>query len=93
MRRETDPFLKAGRRAMRFQMGGVYHDPVGFRTFARHFPEETVNMLRRLPADKAVIDRLVWTILRRRIGPARTVPDDKHDPADNPQVVNPRNTV
>jgi hypothetical protein len=35
----------------------------------------------------------VWTVVARRIAPAQTIADDKHDPADHPPVIHSRHSV
>jgi adenylate cyclase len=35
----------------------------------------------------------VWTVVARRIAPAQTISDDKHDPADHPPVIHSRHSV
>ena len=42
------------------------------------------------PADIAVVERLAWPIIRRRIDPAPAGLQDMDDAADHPAVVNTR---
>ena len=45
------------------------------------------------PADEAIVDRLVRTIVVRRIAPAQTVADHENNPRDHPPVIDPWHPV
>ena len=78
---------------MRFQMGGVDHQPGRFAGLARQFGKNLVEHAEAAPAHEPIVDRLMRAVLTRRVAPAQTVPDDEDDPTDHPPVINPRNPV
>jgi hypothetical protein len=39
------------------------------------------------PTNKAIVDRLGWTIVGRSIAPSQAVPDNKDDAADDPAII------
>jgi hypothetical protein len=75
------------------EVGRVDHQLIGLAALTRQGGEEFVEHPQPAPADEAIIDRLVRTIVLRRIAPAQTVPDDKDDPRDHLAVINPGNPM
>ena len=86
-------FLEACRRPVRFEMGGIDHQPVRLSALGREFSEDAVEHAQAAPADEAIIDRLVRTVGGRRITPAQAVPDHEDDAAQDPPVIDPRDAV
>ena len=52
-------------------MRSVDHQLLGLATFGRQRREDPVEHAQAAPANEAIVDRLVWTILFRRITPAQ----------------------
>ena len=52
---------------MGLQMGSVDHEPLGLPGLAGEVCEDPVEHAHPTPADKPVVDRLVWTIVPWRI--------------------------
>ena len=48
---------------MGLEVGGIDHQPVGFAALGRQRGEDPVEDAKAAPADEAIIDRLVRTIL------------------------------
>jgi hypothetical protein len=84
------PFCPQARsRAVRFEIGRVdHHDaPFGVATRqAHHHPEEDARLAPPLPA---IVERLVRTESRRRDAPAKPVPIDEDDPAQDAAIIYP----
>jgi hypothetical protein len=78
---------------MGLEMGRVDHQPLGLASLGRQLGEDPVEHAQSAPANKAIIDRLVRTIVLRRIPPAQTIPDHKNNPTDDPPVIDPRHTM
>src|SRR5947209_6395963 len=74
---------------MRLQMRGVDHDPLRLAAFGRQCGEYLVEHTQPAPTDEAVIDRLMRTVFLRRVAPAHSVLDYKHDGADDAPVIHP----
>src|ERR1700683_56421 len=74
-------------------MRGVDHDPLQLAALARQFGENLVEHAQAAPANEPIVDRLVRDILARRVAPAQPVLDHKHDGADDPPVVHPRDPM
>lgn len=88
------PLFKQARcRAVGLQMRRVDHDALGFRPFARKPRKDTVENTEAAPADEAVIERLVRTVVSRRFLPLQPVPDHIDDAAYHAPVIDPRNTM
>jgi len=68
-------------------MRGVDHDPLRLGAVARQRGENLVEHAQPAPADEAVVDCLVRAIVARRVPPAQSVPDHKHDRADDAAVI------
>lgn len=75
------------------QMRGVDHQAVRWTLYPRQFAKDRIENPRPAPAYEAVVQRLVRPLGRRRVFPVKTVPNDRDDPADHPQIIHPRNTV
>lgn len=78
---------------MGIEVRGVDHQPVRLGPFACQFGKDPVEHAQTAPADEAVLDRLVWAIVLRRVTPAQSVADHEDDPRDHTPVVNPRNAM
>src|SRR5690606_26961829 len=86
---EQPLFEQAGGRPVCFQVGRIDHQLVGLAALRREGREDPVENAEPAPADEAIVDRLRWTILGRRIAPSQAVPDDENDAAYNPTVIHP----
>ena len=86
-------FLKAGVGPVSLEVGGVDHQPVRLSTLGRQLREDPVEHAHPAPPHEAVVDRLVRTVVPRRIAPAQAVTDHEDDPRDNPPVSDPRDPV
>src|ERR1700712_2380157 len=78
---------------MRFQMGGVDHQLIRLAAFGAQLRQDPVEYPKPAPADEAIIDRLVGTIVFRRVAPAQSIADDEDDPADDTPVIDARHTM
>ena len=78
---------------MRFQIGRIYHQLIGLAALRCQRRENLVEHTQAAPMDEAVVDRLGWPVLGRRIAPPQTVPDHEDDAADDPPIINPRHTM
>ena len=90
---EQPLFEQAGRRPVRLEVGGVDHEPVGFAAFGRQRGKDPVEHAQTAPPDETVVDRLVRTVLARRIALTQPVPDHEDDATDHPAVIDPRHPV
>src|SRR5208282_1313382 len=77
---EQPLFEQTGRGPTSLQMGCVDRQPVGLSRLARKLREYLVEHAKPDPPHEPVVDRLVWTVVARRMGPAQTISDDKQDP-------------
>lgn len=73
---------------MGLQGSDVDHDALGFRPFASQPGEDAVEHHHPAPADEAVVQRLVRTVVLGRILPLQAVLDDIANPAHRAPVVN-----
>jgi hypothetical protein len=71
----------------------VTHQPIRLAALGRQRRENPVERAQPAPADEAVVDRLVGTVVFRRIASPQTVADHQDDPADHPPVVHSRHAV
>src|SRR6478752_3332306 len=74
-------------------MRGVDHDPLRFAALARQFGENLVEHPQAAPANKPIVDCLVRAIVARSVAPTQPVLDHKHDRADDPPIVHPRDPM
>src|ERR1700749_2928930 len=93
IQRGRAPFPQTGSGPMRFEVGRIDHDPLRAWSFTSQASEYPLKHAAPAPADKAIIQGLVRTILLRRILPSQSVTDHIDDPADHSPVVNPRFAV
>ena len=56
-------------------MGCLDRQPVGLSRLARKLREYLVEHAKPAPPHEPVVDRLVWTVVARRMGPAQTISD------------------
>ena len=78
---------------MCFEVGRIDGDrPVigGFRRQTRHDPREHAHIAPPLPA---VIERLVRTVLARRVSPAQAIAIDEDNAAQNPSIIDARHAM
>jgi hypothetical protein len=66
---------------------------LGLAALARQRGENLVEHAQTAPANEPIVDRLGRAVFSRRVAPAKPVPDDKHNRAHDPTVVNPSNPV
>lgn len=78
---------------MRFQMRGINHQHVIRFTAGVQAHKYLVEYSKTVPANEAIVDRLMPTIGHRRVAPAQTITDDKHDPTKHMPVINSGNTI
>jgi hypothetical protein len=78
---------------MGFEMGRIDHQTGGPAALARKLGEDAVEDTQTAPADEAVVDRLVWAVVLRRIAPAQPIADQEDDPADHTLVIHPRDAM
>jgi Major Facilitator Superfamily len=93
IRRGTARFEQTGRRPMRLEVGRIDHQPVGLSTLSSEFGEYPAEHAQTASADEAVEDRLIRTVVFRRISPAQIIPDHRDDPADQFAVIDPRHSM
>ena len=74
---------------MRFEMGGVDHDPLGLACLACELGKDLVEHTQAAPSNEAVVDRLVWPLTLGRIAPHQAVLDGVNDSGNNPPIINP----
>src|SRR3546814_5322409 len=74
-------------------LGRIDHQLIRLTALCRKAREDLVEYTQPAPADEAVVDRLWWTVFRRRIAPPQAVPDHEDDTADDPAVIDPRHAV
>ncbi len=72
---------------MRLQMGGINHQLIRLARLRRQACKDLVEHAHSAPAHEPVVDRLVWTVLGRRIAPAQAVTDYKDNAADDPTII------
>ena len=78
---------------MRLQMRCVDHQLVGLAALGGKGCEDAVEHAHPAPADEAVVDRFVRTVIGWSIAPALPVADHKDDPADDPPIIDPWHLV
>jgi|LakMenE01Jun11ns_1017448.scaffolds.fasta_scaffold8969758_1 hypothetical protein len=78
---------------MGLKMGRIDYQLVGFTAHCRKRHEDVVEHHEPASADKAVVDRLVRTVIPGSIAPAQGGPDYEDDPADHPTIINPRHPM
>jgi hypothetical protein len=78
---------------MRLEVGRIDHQPVRLAFASGQPGEDAVEDPHAAPADEAVVQGFVRTVLGGRIAPAQAVADDVEDAADDTLVVHPRNPV
>src|SRR5271166_1931583 len=78
---------------MRLQMRGVDHDPLRLAAGASQLGENLVEHAQTAPANEPIVDRFVRAVFARRVAPAQSVLDHKHDRADDPAIVHPRHPM
>src|ERR1700722_9228212 len=78
---------------MGLQMRGVDHDSLGMAAPARQRCENLVEYAQAAPANEPIVDRLVRTIPRRGVAPTKPILDHKHNRADDPPIVYPRDPM
>src|SRR3546814_1283512 len=87
-------YPQAGRRAVRFEIGGIDHDRLAVGSLGRcqtlHHPNEDALVAPPLPA---VVERLCRAILPRRIAPPAPIPADEDDTPQTAPVINPRTAI
>jgi hypothetical protein len=66
------------------EVGGVDHDPVGLARLAGEFGEDAVEHPKPAPADEAVVDGLVRTVIPGRVAPHQPVLDEVDDTRHHP---------
>jgi hypothetical protein len=86
---EQPLFEQAGRRTMRLEVGPINHPSIRLTFQTRQPGEDAVEDAYPAPADKAVIEGLVRTVIGRRITPAQAIADDMEDAADHALIVAP----
>src|SRR5271154_4846963 len=74
-------------------MGRIDHQPSRFASLACQLREDLVEHAKTAPSHKPIVDGLVRPVTAWRIAPAQPVLDDEDDPADDPPVINPGNTM
>lgn len=72
---------------MRFEIGGIDHQIVRFAALRGQFRQDAVEHTQPTPADEAVVDGLVRTVVGRDISPAKTIADHEQDAAQHPAVI------
>src|ERR1700709_1968505 len=92
MQREAPLFPQAGGCAVRFQVGGIDHNPIRRITFSGQASENPLEDPAAAPANEPIVKGLVRAILLRRVFPLQSVADHIDDPADHPPVIDPRLT-
>jgi hypothetical protein len=65
-------------------VSSVNHQTLGSGSFAGQLSEDFIEDTKTAPAHEAIIDRLVGSVLFRRIPPAKSITDNKNDPGDHP---------
>src|SRR5665213_364414 len=78
---------------MGLEMRGIDHQTGRPAALARKLGEDPVENTQTTPADEAVVDRLVWAVVLRRIAPAQSIADHEHNPTDHTLVIDPRDTM
>jgi hypothetical protein len=78
---------------MRFEMGGIDHQLLGTAALCSQFGQDAVEYAQPAPADEAVVDGLVRTIIGRGIPPAQPIADHEQDAAQHPPIIDTRNPV
>jgi hypothetical protein len=79
---------------MSLQMGGIDHQLIGVAALGRQPREDTIKHADPASAHKAIVNRLVRPVLRRRIAPSQALlPDSEDNAPDNPPVIDPRHPV
>src|SRR3984957_3533619 len=78
---------------MGLQMRGVDHHSLRPPALVRQRCENLVEHPQAAPANEPVIDRLVRTIPRRGVAPTKPILDHKHNRADDPPIVYPRDPM
>ena len=78
---------------MRFEVGGVDHDPLGLVCLACELCEDLVEHTQAALSNDAVVIRLVRPTNPGRIALHQAVLDDVYDSGTNPPVIDPGDTV
>ena len=78
---------------MRFQMGGIDHQLIRLARLRRQACKDLVEHAHPAPTHEPVVDRLGRTVLGRRIAPAQAVTNYKDDAANDPTIIDPRNSM
>jgi hypothetical protein len=78
---------------MRLEVRGVDHQPLRLPPVGSQCSEDLIEHSKPAPPDEAIINRLVRTVILRRVAPAQTVPDHEDDATDHPPIVDPGNPV
>ncbi len=82
--------LEACRRAVCLQMGAVHHEGIAIYTRLSQVSEDLGKHPKARPADKAVVQRLVWPVVGWGILPAQAVAQDMEDAAQHPAIIHTR---
>src|ERR1700709_2130579 len=93
MQREAPLFPQAGGCAVRFQVGGIDHNPIRRITFSGQASENPLEDPAAAPANEPIVKGLVRAILLRRVFPLQSVADHIDDPADHPPAIDARLTM
>src|SRR5215475_15050866 len=83
------PFSRARRRTVRFDVRAIDHLGFGRSTTPGKSPEHPLPDPALSPTSKAIVDRRMWTVLRRAILPTTATLQHMQDAADHPPVINP----
>jgi len=78
---------------VRFDVRGVDHLRVSRPSTPGQLPEQVLPKTPTRPPHKPVIDCRRRTILGRAITPAASAPENMHDPADDPTIIDPIHTA
>jgi hypothetical protein len=93
MQRKAPLLPQAGRRAVRFQVGGVDHDPIRRVALPGQTGKDPLEDPAPAPANEPVVEGLVGAVLPGCVPPLQPIADHIDDPADHPLVVNTRLAV
>ena len=72
---------------MRLQVRRVDHQLAGLAVLRRKCGKDAVEHAEPAPADEAVVDCLVRTVVLQRVSPAQAVPDHEDDSVDDPAMI------
>jgi hypothetical protein len=93
MQREAPLFPQTGGCAVHFQVSGIDHDPIRRVPFSGKASEDPFEDPATAPANKPIVEGLVWTVAVGGILPFQSVADHIDDPTDHPPVIDARFAV